>query len=285
MDKTSGKDMDRPEFQACLRTLQAGDMLHVHSIDRLTRSLQDLLVILEEMADRNITVKFYKENLIFSGESSPFQRLHLQIIGAVAEFERALIRERQREGIALAKQRGKYKGRKKRLTEEEINALVTRALKNKENVMGLARGSASRARRLTVTCNTHAAGARPVQPGCCLIWKTSSNMLDCHYYFNDAKRIDNRSQRRIISSTRPGCLNGLYPTETAPQLCIHGVSCLLQQPLPHLSISADGTPACGTRPDIREGREAYPVSSVPVPCTGGGTSPPCGRTTVRDRRG
>ena len=112
MDKTSGKDMDRPEFQACLRTLQAGDMLHVHSIDRLTRSLQDLLVILEEMADRNITVKFYKENLIFSGESSPFQRLHLQIIGAVAEFERALIRERQREGIALAKQRGKYKGRK-----------------------------------------------------------------------------------------------------------------------------------------------------------------------------
>lgn len=140
MDKTSGKDMDRPEFQACLRTLQAGDMLHVHSIDRLTRSLQDLLVILEEMADRNITVKFYKENLIFSGESSPFQRLHLQIIGAVAEFERALIRERQREGIALAKQRGKYKkGRKKRLTEEEINALVSRALKNNENIMGLAR--------------------------------------------------------------------------------------------------------------------------------------------------
>ena len=77
----------------------------------------------------------------------------------------------------------------------------------------------------------------------------------------------------------PACLIGVYPAETAPQLCIHGVSCLLQQPLPHLSISADGTPACGARPDIREGREAYPVSSVPVPCTGGGTSPPCGRTT------
>lgn len=71
----------------------------------------------------------------------------------------------------------------------------------------------------------------------------------------------------------PACLIGLYPTETVPQLCIHGVSCLLQQLLPHLSISADGTPVCGTRPDIREGREAYPVSSVPVPCTGGGTSP------------
>ena len=127
MDKTSGKNMDRPEFQACLRALQAGDMLHVHSIDRLTRSLQDLLSILEDMADRNVTVKFYKENLVFSGESSPFQRLHLQIIGAVAEFERALIRERQREGIALAKQRGKYKGSKKRLTEDEITLLATRA--------------------------------------------------------------------------------------------------------------------------------------------------------------
>lgn len=139
MDKTSGKDMARPEFQACLRALRAGDMLHVHSIDRLTRSLQDLLVILKEMADRDVTVKFYKENLVFSGDSSPFQRLHLQIIGAVAEFERALIRERQREGIALAKQRGKYKGSKKRLTEDEIAMLATRALKNKENVMGLAR--------------------------------------------------------------------------------------------------------------------------------------------------
>lgn len=94
---------------------------------------------LEDMADRNVTVKFYKENLIFSGESSPFQRLHLQIIGAVAEFERALIRERQREGIALAKQRGKYKGSKKRLTEDEIALLATRALKNKENILGLAR--------------------------------------------------------------------------------------------------------------------------------------------------
>lgn len=108
-DKTSGKDMDRPEFQACLRSLQAGDMLHVHSIDRLTRSLQDLLLILENMADRHVTVKFYKENLTFSGESSPFQRLHLQIIGAVAEFERSLIRERQREGIALAKKRESIK--------------------------------------------------------------------------------------------------------------------------------------------------------------------------------
>ena len=138
MDKTSGKNMDRPELQACLRCLQAGDMLHVHSIDRLTRSLQDLLLILENMADRKVTVKFYKENLMFSGESSPFQRLHLQIIGAVAEFERSLIRERQREGIALAKKRGKYKGRKKRLTEEEITALAVRAIHYKESIMTLA---------------------------------------------------------------------------------------------------------------------------------------------------
>lgn len=114
MDKTSGKNMDRPEFQACLRALRAGDMLHVHSIDRLTRSLQDLLSILEDMADRNVTVKFYKENLVFGGRARPSSACICESSAAVAEFERALIRERQREGIALAKQRGKYKGSKKR---------------------------------------------------------------------------------------------------------------------------------------------------------------------------
>lgn len=175
MDKTSGKNMDRPEFQACLRALQAGDMLYVHSIDRLTRSLQDLLVILEDMADRNVTVKFYKENLIFSGESSPFQRLHLQIIGAVAEFERALIRERQREGIALAKQRGKYKGSKKRLTEDEITLLATGPSRTKRTSWGWPGSSASRARQPTAICNTRAATGSPVRQRCCRTWMSSCN--------------------------------------------------------------------------------------------------------------
>ena len=81
---------------------------HVHSIDRLTRNLRDLLRLLEEMATRGVTVRFHKEKLTFTSDTSPFQKLHLQIIGAVAEFERAFIRERQREGIAIAKRKGKY---------------------------------------------------------------------------------------------------------------------------------------------------------------------------------
>ena len=102
-DMISGKDTNRPELQKCLTALQHGDTLHVHSIDRLTRNLQDLLLLLSEMAERGVTVRFHKEKLTFSSDSSPFQKLHLQIIGAVAEFERAFIRERQREGIAIAK--------------------------------------------------------------------------------------------------------------------------------------------------------------------------------------
>ena len=118
-DMISGKDTNRPELQKCLTALQHGDTLHVHSIDRLTRNLQDLLLLLSEMAERGVTVRFHKEKLTFSSDSSPFQKLHLQIIGAVAEFERAFIRERQREGIAIAKAKGKYKGRKRALSAEE----------------------------------------------------------------------------------------------------------------------------------------------------------------------
>lgn len=90
--------------------LRDGDTLHVHSIDRFARNLQDLLTLISDLTSRAVTVQFHKEGLIFTGEDSPFQRLQLQIIGSVAEFERAMIRERQREGIALAKKEGKYKG-------------------------------------------------------------------------------------------------------------------------------------------------------------------------------
>lgn len=125
-DTQSGKDTHRPALLACLEFLQSGDTLHVHSIDRLARNLQDLLRVLSELTSRGVTVRFHKEHLTFSGEATPFQKLHLQIVGAVAEFERDLIRERQREGIALAKMEGKYKGRKRVLTSEEIKDIRER---------------------------------------------------------------------------------------------------------------------------------------------------------------
>jgi DNA invertase Pin-like site-specific DNA recombinase len=137
-DAVSGKDTNRPELQKCISCLDAGDTLHVHSIDRLTRNLRDLLHLLEEMVMRGVTVKFHKEKLTFSSDASPFQTLHLQIIGAVAEFERAFTRERQREGIAIAKAKGKYKGRKSALSDTQVEEIALR-LRNNECISHVAR--------------------------------------------------------------------------------------------------------------------------------------------------
>lgn len=117
-DHVSGKDVNRPQLQECLRFLRPGDTLHVHSIDRLARNLQDLLSIISGLTARQVTVCFQKEGLTFKSDSAndPFQRLQLQVIGAVAEFERSMIRERQREGIAVAKHNGKHLGRRSKLT-------------------------------------------------------------------------------------------------------------------------------------------------------------------------
>ena len=118
-DTCSGKDTHRPGLVACLDYLREGDVLHIHSIDRLARNLQDLLHLIESLNARAVAVVFHKEGLTFSGKEDPFQKLQLQIIGAVAQFERAMIRERQREGIAIAKAAGKYKGRKPSFTPEQ----------------------------------------------------------------------------------------------------------------------------------------------------------------------
>jgi len=126
-DKISGKDTKRPQLEACLEWLREGDTLHVHSIDRLARNLFDLQKIVTDLTGCGVAVKFHKENLTFTGEDNPMQTLQLQMMGAFAEFERALIRERQREGIAIAKKAGKYKGRKRKLNKgqvEEIKRLV-----------------------------------------------------------------------------------------------------------------------------------------------------------------
>jgi len=127
MDKASAKDTHRPQLQACMEFLRQGDTLHVHSIDRLARNLVDLLDILKALTGRGVSVRFHKENLTFTGEDNPFQTLQLQIIGAVAEFERAIIRERQREGIAKAQANGKHCGRKAKLKPEQVEELKARA--------------------------------------------------------------------------------------------------------------------------------------------------------------
>lgn len=126
-DKASGRNTDRPQLTACLAHLREGDSLHVHSMDRLCRNLDDLRRIVKELTTRGVVVRFHKEGLSFTGEDSPMSNLLLSMLGAVAEFERSIILERQREGIAIAKVEGKYKGRKPSLTAERVSELRRRA--------------------------------------------------------------------------------------------------------------------------------------------------------------
>ena len=126
-DKVSGKDINRPQLQAAREYLRDGDRLYVHSLDRLARNLVDLKTIVTELTARGVVVVFLKEHLEFSNGEDAMSNLLLSVMGAFAEFERALIRERQREGIALAKNRGVYKGRKPSLTECQIADLRNRA--------------------------------------------------------------------------------------------------------------------------------------------------------------
>lgn len=118
-EKASAKDLHRPVLQECLRFVREGDVLHVHSIDRLARNLKDLVEIVSELTQKKVVLRFHKENLVFGESESPFNTLQLHILGAVSQFERALIRERQREGIAKALKMRRHLGRKCKLDEEK----------------------------------------------------------------------------------------------------------------------------------------------------------------------
>ena len=126
-DKASGKDTQRPQLDALLAFVREGATVVVHSMDRLARTLDDLRRRVQGLTRRGVRIEFVKECLTFTGEDSPMANLMLSVMGAFAEFERALIRERQREGIALAKQRGAYRGRKKALAPERVADLRRRA--------------------------------------------------------------------------------------------------------------------------------------------------------------
>jgi DNA invertase Pin-like site-specific DNA recombinase len=125
-DKLSGKDTNRPELQALLRHVRSGDTVAVHSLDRLGRNLDDLRKIVTDLTGRGVKVQFVKENLIFTGDDTAMSKLLLNLMASFAEFERELIRERQREGIEIAKKAGVYRGRKRSLTPARVQELRTR---------------------------------------------------------------------------------------------------------------------------------------------------------------
>ena len=126
-DKASGKDMHRPQLQQLMEYVREGDTVVCHAMDRLARNLDDLRKIVLGLTERGVHVRFEKENLTFTGEDSPMSHLLLSVMGAFAQFERDLIRERQREGIALAKLReGAYVGRKHSLSPAQAEDLRRR---------------------------------------------------------------------------------------------------------------------------------------------------------------
>ena len=122
-DKASGKDVRRPALEDLMGYAREGDTVVVHSMDRLARNLDDLRQIVQTLTRKGVIIEFVKEHLRFTGEDSPMANLMLSVMGAFAEFERALIGERQREGIALAKHRGAYRGRKPSLSVDQIREL------------------------------------------------------------------------------------------------------------------------------------------------------------------
>jgi DNA invertase Pin-like site-specific DNA recombinase len=137
-DYASGKDTNRPQLRACLDYVRDGDELVVHSMDRLARSLVDLRRTVDDLTGRGVRVRFVTEGLTFGDTADPCATLMLSVMGAVAEFERSLLLERQREGIAVAKRAGKYKGRAPSLTDAQATEVASR-LADGESASALAR--------------------------------------------------------------------------------------------------------------------------------------------------
>lgn len=137
-DHASGKDANRPQLRELIGFVRAGDTVIVHSMDCLARNLEDLRATVRALTGKGVRVEFAKEQLVFTGEDSPMANLLLNVMGAFAEFERALIRERQAEGIAKARERGAYKGRRRSLSEAQAAELRARAATGTETKTALA---------------------------------------------------------------------------------------------------------------------------------------------------
>lgn len=120
IEKASGKDTKRPQLQAMLDFVREGDTIYIHDFSRLARNTKDLLGIVEKLGEKKVDLVSNRENI---DSSTPTGKLMLTMVGAIAEFERENLLERQREGIAIAKAEGKYRGGQvKRINEGLFNA-------------------------------------------------------------------------------------------------------------------------------------------------------------------
>ena len=148
-EKISGSSAkQRPELQAMIDFAREGDEVIVWSIDRMARDLRDLQSIIQTLLEKQVSITFIAENLSFTASSNdPFAKLQLHLMGAFAEFERSIIRKRQAEGIAKAKARGVYKGRKPTIDVQQILDLRGQGLRPTQiaQELGISRVSVYRA--------------------------------------------------------------------------------------------------------------------------------------------
>ena len=124
IDKASGKDVKRPQLEAMLNYVRDGDTVIVHSMDRMARNLDDLRRLVNELTHRHVAIQFIKENLKFTGEDSPMANLLLSVMGAFAEFERAMLRERTKAGLISARKQGRIGGRKPKFESHQLDEIV-----------------------------------------------------------------------------------------------------------------------------------------------------------------
>jgi len=112
IDKLSGATRARPQLDECLAYIRKGDTLHVHAMDRLARSLRDLIEIIETTLAKGVNVHIHTENLLFTPDNTnPHTTMMMQLLGAFAQYERSISKSRQHEGIAKAKESNKHMGR------------------------------------------------------------------------------------------------------------------------------------------------------------------------------
>lgn len=145
-DKASGKNAERPALKQLQLFVREGDTVLVHSIDRLARNLVDLRAIVSALTAKGVVVTFVKESLTFTSDTSnPMSTLMLSMMGAFAEFERSMILERQREGIAAAKAAGRPTGRPEALKPSQVAQIAERAGRGESKVKLAAEFKVSRA--------------------------------------------------------------------------------------------------------------------------------------------
>ena len=149
-EKVSAKTTNRPQLQQMLEHIRENDEIYCHDISRLARNMEDLHRLVREITGKGCSLHFVKENLHFSGDKSdPTQELLMNMLGAVYTFERQILKCRQAEGIALAKEKGKYKGRPPKIDFEEIKRVLNlgNSISETAEILGVSVSSVQRAKK------------------------------------------------------------------------------------------------------------------------------------------